>query len=149
MTYKSIHMIIQDIFDWYGGHLHEFKTKTGIYSDLEFELDFTENQDEFTVSQDLTEIGDKINYIYDFGDYWEHEIKLEAILEKEDDVYYPRCIKGKGRGSLEDIGGIWAYNTIVKAYKEGDSETLDEFYVDEDFDPSEFDLDEINIILGM
>ena len=152
MTYKSIHMIIQDIFDWYGGHLHEFVAANRRYTDLEFNDGFVddlgEDQSKFTIGEDLREINDKITYIYDFGDYWEHEIKLEDILEKDEDKQYPRCIKGKGRGPLEDIGGIWAYNTIVEAYKKEDKETLDEFYVDDNFNPNEFDLRKINTVLG-
>ncbi len=148
MTYKSMHMIIQDIYDWYGGHLHEFITANRNYTDLEFGNDFGEDENKFTIGEDLREIGDKIAYVYDFGDDWEHEIKLEDILESDEDAYYPKCVKGKGRGPLEDIGGIWAYNTIVEAYKKGNKETLDEFYVDEDFDPMEFDLAKVNVILG-
>lgn len=152
MTYSSLHYIIQDIFEWHNAHLYEFVARHRTYMDREFEDDLFEMESldvhKYTVSEDLKNVGDKITYVYDFGDNWEHEIKLEAILEKDEDKYYPKCIKGKGRGPLEDIGGIWAYNEIVNAYKTGDKETLDEFYVDDAFDPAEFSVDEVNRRLG-
>ncbi len=52
MTYKSIHFIIQDIFDWYGGHLHEFITTNRNYTDLEFDNDFGEDESKFTIGGD-------------------------------------------------------------------------------------------------
>lgn len=153
MTYGGLHMVIQDIFEWENTHMHEFDAYGRRYTDAEFHDDFmddfkAEDENKFLILHDLQEVGDKITYTYDFGDDWEHEIKLEAILEKEEGTCYPKCIKGKGRGPLEDIGGIYAHNTIVQAYKEGDQATLNEYYIDEDFDPTAFDLEWINIKLG-
>jgi hypothetical protein len=147
ITYFGLHEVIYDIFDWYDTHLHEFITPSKMYAIPESELEDTENEYEHSINEDLKAPKDKIRYIYDFGDYWEHEIVLEDILEREEGVYYPRCIKGKGCGPLEDIGGIWAYNEIVKAYKDGDKKILDQYFVEDDFDPSYFDLEEINEIL--
>ncbi len=148
ITYMGVHHIIQDIFEWGNSHLFEFSTKSRRYTDLDFDDDFVddlvEDASRFTIGEDLKEVGDKITYIYDFGDYWEHEIKLEDVLEREADESYPKCIKGKGRGPLEDIGGIWAYNEIVQACKTGDKKTLDNFYIEDDFNPNEFDVDDID-----
>ena len=152
MTYSSLHHIIQDLFEWQESHLYEFVAEHKTYMDAEFEDDLFDSDSldvhKYTISEDLRKVGDKITYVYDFGDNWEHEIKLEAILEKDEDQYYPKCIKGKGRGPMEDIGGIWAYNDIVRAYREGDRQTLDEFYVDSTFDPERFSVDEVNRRLG-
>ena len=148
ITYRGLHYVIQNLFEWYGGHLYEFTARANRYTDLEFNDDFMDidvkDVKDFTISTDLREIGDKITYVYDFGDDWEHEIKLEDILEKKENEIYPKCLKGKGRGPLEDIGGIWAYNDIVEACKTGDKEILEDFFVKDDFDPEEFDLDNIN-----
>ncbi len=37
--------------------------------------------------------GDRLKYVYDFGDWIEHEIKLEAIQEPQDDVDYPQLVE--------------------------------------------------------
>jgi len=147
LTYHSLHEVIQAIFDWEDSHLHEFITSSNRYADPEHELENIESEYNHAINEDLTEMKDKIKYIYDFGDYWEHEIVLEDILEKEDGVYYPRCIKGRGRGPFEDIGGIYAYNEIVRAYKDGDKDILDSYYLGDDFNPSDFSLDEVNEFL--
>jgi hypothetical protein len=36
--------------------------------------------------------GDKLEYIYDFGDYVQHVIELEAIVEPEKGVEYPHIV---------------------------------------------------------
>ena len=46
------------------------------------------------------------DYVYDFGDNWEHKIQLEKILPREKDIKYPICIKGKRACPPEDCGGI-------------------------------------------
>jgi hypothetical protein len=41
----------------------------------------------------LEDIGTKtLRYLYDFGDGWEHTIKIERLLEPEPGVLYPRLI---------------------------------------------------------
>lgn len=45
---------------------------------------------------------DRVFYTYDFGDNWEHEITLEKILEPDQDVLYPICIKAKNDSPPED-----------------------------------------------
>ena len=148
MTYKSLHYIIQNLFEWQESHLYEFVSKNRTYMDEDFKDDLFESESfdvsRYIVSEDLKKVGDKISYVYDFGDDWEHEIKLEAILEKDEDEYYPKCIKGKGRGPMEDIGGIWAYNEIIRAHKEDDKQILDDFYIDSSFDPEAFSVKEVN-----
>lgn len=39
------------------------------------------------------EVGDELKYVYDFGDWIEHTIKLEAIGEPEAGVKYPRVVE--------------------------------------------------------
>ena len=56
----------------------------------------------------LEDIGTKtLRYLYDFGDCWEHTIKVERILEPELGVLYPRLIDATGR--CPPIGAPWGY----------------------------------------
>ena len=50
-----------------------------------------------------------MDYSYDFGDGWVHEIQLEKILPREKDTSYPLCIDGKRACPPEDCGGVWGY----------------------------------------
>jgi hypothetical protein len=56
------------------------------------------------------------DYVYDFGDNWEHRIQLEKILPREKNINYPICIKGKRACPPEDCGGIWGYEKSVVSY---------------------------------
>ncbi|MGX5845437.1 IS1096 element passenger TnpR family protein, partial [Mesorhizobium sp. ArgA1] len=40
----------------------------------------------------------RIRYEYDFGDLWEHGIRVEAKLEREAGKVYPICIAGARAG---------------------------------------------------
>ncbi len=52
-----------------------------------------------TLSELRLEVGDRLLYVYDFGDWLEHVLELEAIEEPEPKVTYPRVLpKPRGRG---------------------------------------------------
>ena len=55
----------------------------------------------------------KIRYIYDFGDEWDHIVELVSIDDER--LLVPQCIAGKGRAPIEDCGGIWGYYYMVEA----------------------------------
>lgn len=90
-------------------------------------------------------VGDTFVYNYDFGDDWQHDILLEAILLGEPDTFYPRCTGGARNGPPEDAGGPWGYAGYLEA--------LSDPYHEEHYnmvawrgpcDPEEFALDRIN-----
>jgi hypothetical protein len=49
--------------------------------------------------------GRTLKYIYDFGDQWEHQIKLEKAWAPDSQIRLPRCIDGAGATPPEDCGG--------------------------------------------
>ena len=55
-----------------------------------------------------------MSYIYDFGDNWEHTVKLDSIHEAEPLVKYPRCIDGKRASPPEDCGGVRGYESLLE-----------------------------------
>lgn len=52
----------------------------------------------------------KLNYIYDFGDYWHHVVKCTEIIDDGDSV--AKLISAKGITPPEDVGGVDGYNDI-------------------------------------
>jgi hypothetical protein len=46
-------------------------------------------------------VGDELKYVYDFGDWIEHKITLEAITEPQADVMYPRVV-GQNKPQYQD-----------------------------------------------
>ena len=85
-------------------------------------------------------------YEYDFGDSWEHKILLEKILPYDSKIVLPVCLKGKRACPPEDCGGIWGYEELlvtISDSKHPDHEDMLE-WLGGNFDPEEFDLEEIN-----
>ena len=63
----------------------------------------------------LPGVGAEFEDIYDFGDYWQHELVLEAILPPSPDTLYPRCIAGERSCPAEDVGGAGGYEDYLQA----------------------------------
>lgn len=160
ITFIELHDIIQTIFNWEDYHMYEFFAKNANYTTSEFleENDFfggkqTYNVSKFKINSELQSSKDKIKYIYDFGDDWEHEIILEKILTYDEKIQYPICTAGKRNGPMEDCGGIYNFNEIVNSIENPTAENQyvlgedGENYYDEDFNPKEFDIELINKML--
>ena len=54
-----------------------------------------------------------VPYEYDFGDAWEHELTLEAILPRQASQKYPLCVDGARACPPEDCGGVYGYETLL------------------------------------
>jgi hypothetical protein len=124
-TFWDLHVAIQDSMGWLDYHLHRFQVQMphkkkameiGIPSDDFDDVDFLPGW-EIAITDYFTEPGKSAFYEYDFGDGWEHNILLEAILLKEDGVSYPRCIAGERACPPEDCGGVPGYYELIKILK--------------------------------
>jgi len=160
INFEELHDIIQDIFNWEDYHLYMFMSKRANYTSREslqedmFGDANVKPSDEHSIRTEFSDIKDKIKYIYDFGDNWEHEIVLEKILPYDSKIDYPICTAGKREGPMEDSGGIYNYNDIVQALENPSFEN--QHYLGENgenwyegFVPSDFNKDEINAILSI
>lgn len=115
----DLHQLIQSSFDWMDMHLHSFfvERRDGIKVERveiepadpeEFESNvdtekYIENEE--IIADWFLKTKDKMTYVYDFGDNWEHEIVLSKIIEREDDAFYPRCMDAKNYAPPEDSRG--------------------------------------------
>ena len=83
-----------------------------------------------------------IGYLYDFGDGWEHTIKIERIVDAEPGALYPRLIDAVGRCPPEDIGGPWGYMEFLEAIADPTHERHAEMaeWHPADFDPKTVDI---------
>ena len=149
ITLEEMHRIIQEAFGWWDAHLHMF-TKDGQRFSIPFEDDFmgasAEDERDVLLSDLLQKEEDTLRYTYDFGDNWEHTIKLEKIVQEENGPL-PRCIKGKNACPPEDVGGLWGYYAMLDSLADPDDPEHEHWkgWVEGDsFDPTRFDLDEVN-----
>jgi hypothetical protein len=88
----------------------------------------------------------KADYTYDFGDNWEHMIKLEKILPRDKNAKYPMCIAGKRASPPEDCGGIWGYGDFLEIIMNPEHEEYEEMleWAGGEFDPEHFDINEVH-----
>jgi hypothetical protein len=68
----------------------------------------------------LAEFGFRVRerflYEYDFGDLWQHDIRVERIGPVEPTRTYPLCIGGRRACPPEDCGGPWAFMELEQQY---------------------------------
>jgi hypothetical protein len=114
-NFWDLHVAIQDAMGWEDRHLHQFtlddpagggRVRLGIPDDSGF----------YAVNEVLAGWEHRLRkylkpgslpalYTYDFGDEWQHEVLLEAILPADNTQDLPRCIAGAGNCPPEDSGG--------------------------------------------
>ena len=86
----------------------------------------------------LEDLGTKtLRYLYDFGDGWEHTIKIERSDVAMPGTLYPRLLDGTGRCPPEDVGGPWGYEEFLAAHTDPKHERHAEFA--EWIEPGTFD----------
>lgn len=154
-TFFNLHYVIQNLFGLTAGHLFEFSSARDIESISDGE-DNTRSANRIKLSSEFKYVK-KIQYTYDFGDNWGFSITLQKILPYDNSLTYPCCISHTGGRLIEDCGGPYCYNllaawcrnptaaTKTAVLDQFDEEMLTEY---EGFDPDEFDVDEVNRIIG-
>lgn len=147
---EDLHFTLQVVMGWTNSHLHEFMLNHERYGALD--EDFPPNlRDEvdYRVDQLLKEEKDKLLYVYDFGDGWEHEVVLEKILPFEPGADLPKCLKGSRACPPEDVGGPPGYQMFLEAISDLSHPEHDDMaeWLGGDFDSEHFDLAEVNDFL--
>ncbi len=143
ISLEALHLIIQRLMNWDGGHLHQFIINGEYYGIPEIIFGFEmHDEQKVKLNQVVSGEGDAFIYEYDFGDNWEHVIEVEKILQPEPGEHYPRCIAGKRACPPDDCGGIWGYYNLLEALEDPDHPEHEDmvFWIGENFDPEKFDL---------
>jgi hypothetical protein len=94
----------------------------------------------------LEDAGTKtLKYLYDFGDSWEHTIKIERLIDPVPGIVYPRLSEAAGRCPPEDVGGPWGYAEFLAAIRDPNHDRHAECkeWIAEDFDPNIIDGDQL------
>lgn len=150
-TFQDLHRIIQVALGWQGYHLHLFQAGNGrLIGDPAEDFDGMMNfLDETTVpvSSVLNKEGQKLKYEYDFGDSWEHEVKLEKMLPGEQAEPLPKCIQAARQCPPEDVGGLPGFYEFLDAMEDAahpEHIAVREWCGGEQFDPEFVDLGQIN-----
>ncbi|MBK8026619.1 MAG: Uma2 family endonuclease [Chloroflexi bacterium] len=103
-----------------------------------------------TLKDVVKSTGQRLDYLYDFGDTWKHTIKVEEIRTTFSSDVLPSCTKGKRNGPPEDCGGVWGYQMLLDALRNPDrGESREQLeWLGRHFDPEKFDIDAVNTRLA-
>lgn len=138
-----LHLILQAVMGWATYHLWEFHVRALRFGPPGQDFGFSDgprNAEKATLQAVIEDAGAKtLKYLYDFGDGWEHTIKVERISEAAAGAAYPALIEAKGACPPEDIGGPPGYAEYLDAMTNPDHERHDELvqWRRPDFDPDD------------
>ncbi|KGJ12718.1 pRiA4b ORF-3-like protein [Paracoccus versutus] len=149
-TLDRLHPVLQAAFGWTDSHLHEFRIGGLRYGDPVLlddgfggprVFDSTEVRLQDFVGRDVG-----FTYAYDFGDGWQHLIRIEDWLVLDPAPRHALCLQGARARPPEDVGGPWGYEDFLGIIRDPMHEehrsTLR--WAGGHFDPKWFDLDLIN-----
>ena len=114
-----LHTVLQVAMGWTNSHLYEFRIR-----DISFGIPDPDGDGgmgpldarKTTLRGIIEDTGAKsFKYLYDFGDGWEHSIKIEKITLAIDGIGYPQLLDASGRCPPEDVGGPWGYSEAREA----------------------------------
>lgn len=167
LTLYELHYVIQCVFDWDESHMWHFLAPPGgkltrravtnavryhvlppnpmVGDELEHAGD--RRADEAITGQVLNPECKQIIYEYDFGDSWEHVVKVEKRTAGGDPSHLPQCLAGENAAPPEDCGGIGGYYQWIEMLRDAsDEEAHAEAgeVLGDGFDPARFDLDVAN-----
>lgn len=125
ITFDDLDDIIEAVFGWTHEHLFSFYFKQlNVYFSGSPMHEPGGETDE-CIDEWLRE-GGTFQYTYDFGDSWEHTVKVEKITEY--DNRYPQVLKYKGPNMIEDCGGIWGFEECREEAEEFDLEAVNDLF---------------------
>lgn len=151
ITLAKLHAVLQAAMGWRNVHLHAFRIGREIYGKPDRSMpDYAMNDERKTCLDAIAGQGDTIIYEYDFGDGWEHTLKIEKVFPPEPKVRYPRCTAGRRACPPEDCGGPPGYAHLLDVLRDPRHEEHEELrdWLPSGFDPEAFDADAINKRLG-
>lgn len=137
ISFHDLNRVIQRLYSWHNCHLHDFliydssgECILDLISEDEEDEGFSQTpikyQSEVMITDFIKEKY-KIEYRYDYGDGWIHEIKVNKIIEKYTD-YNPVCTYAVGDAPPENVGGIPGYINFYKIINDKEHPEYQEYY---------------------
>lgn len=157
ITLRHLSELLLELMGWEGYHLNQFRKGFNFYAPAyqredEIPVLFgparNYNQEDYTLSDLLSEKGKSIEWEYDFGDSWYHDIRLSSIGDYAEGEPLITFIKGERECPPEDCGSIWGYQELLELHEKRKSRKrltseekgrLEWYGMDGDFDPTYFD----------
>jgi len=120
-SFWDLHVAIQDAMGWHDEHLHVFalgedgkRARERLGLSMPDAGDGIRPDHEVKVADRLSDPGDTVIYIYDFGDYWRHAVELIDTHAVGSTLDLPRCVDGERACPPEDCGGDPGYEELLE-----------------------------------
>jgi hypothetical protein len=126
ISLDRLHDAIQIVMGWNDRHLFKFKIYESKYTERPETKDEGLEAGKYRLGNLIKGKGRSFQYIYDFGDYWEHEIILEddRYAPSEKDIFEQyieappiECLEGARACPPEDVGSAPGYYNFCEAFK--------------------------------
>lgn len=116
-TITDRHYTLQLAMGWSDSHLNHF-----IIHGTEYGVShvggscFSDDPRQVRLADFRFRVSERFLYEYDFGDLWQHDIRVERIGPMEPTRTYPLCIGGRRACPPEDCGEPWAFMELEQQY---------------------------------
>jgi len=152
VTLAKLHAILQWTMGWTNSHLHEYEIARRRYGvpDREWPEEIPLADERRVRLNSFIEAGvRRFIYLYDFGDSWEHVVKIEDLVAPRPDQPPIVCLGGANACPPEDVGGPPGYADFLAVLADPDHEEHADMLVwaGGSFDATKFDLETTNLLL--
>jgi hypothetical protein len=120
----SLHVAIQDAMGWADAHLHQFVLDPRNEHTDSLVIGLPDPDDpesgprpgwDYPIGPFLHQGAPALDYLYDFGEGWEHRVTCTGERTSEgDDEMLPRCVDGARACPPEDCGGPPGYSHLLE-----------------------------------
>ena len=156
-----LHDVIQIVMGWKNYHCYEFTIRKQQYTEQPEEIHHGKDAREFRLVDLIKQNKSTFDYLYDFGDNWNHQITIvksryidPAPHPFQDQVY---CLEGHGMCPPEDVGGTWGFENFKQIMfdpSDEEHEDMVSWYTHHpggyrEFDPNFFSEAMVNLDLGL
>ena len=157
MTLAELHHVFQVVMGWENWHLHSFHLWGKDYG-LSYAGGtwYADDARRVHLGNFPWRVNDKFTYTYDFGDYWQHQVRVEKVLPVTAVLTMPVCVSGRRACPPEEVGGPSGYDQRTLDQFSWRYEALDRLLADEDlreddvptwfwtYRPEHFDKEQVN-----
>ncbi len=102
-TLKRLHGLIQSVFGWENRHLHQYRIGSVRIATPEGDDDRPpglQDEGEWTIADVQKSRAKEFQYVYDFGDRWQHRIVIEPEQRTGASAQFaPLCLAGERRAA--------------------------------------------------
>lgn len=149
---SRLHVMLLWGAGWDGGHVHEFVFGRDHYGATEPGREFP---DDLMPEEDVplgAALGKRktFKYLYDFGDAWWHNVKVEKVVTLDAPLEYAQCVGGENACPPQDVGGASGYEEFLEALADPNhpEHAALKKWIGRPFDPRAFDIAETNARLS-